>query len=84
MGATTAPSTSCSPPTGSWPTRIEAVTVPTSAAPFDAWLAAADRIAYWSAAELPRLTLGQCLGVMSLLELEGGKRQMRRTGRFPA
>jgi guanine deaminase len=30
----------------SWPTRIEAVTVPTAAAPFDAWLAAADRIAY--------------------------------------
>lgn len=31
---------------GTWPTRVEAVALPSGPAPFDAWLAAADRVAY--------------------------------------
>ncbi|GAA2562647.1 nucleoside deaminase [Pseudonocardia hydrocarbonoxydans] len=31
---------------GTWPTRVEAVALPAGPAPFDAWLAAADRVAY--------------------------------------
>jgi guanine deaminase len=33
-------------PRSTWATRVEAVALPTGTAPFDTWLAAADRIAY--------------------------------------
>lgn len=31
---------------GTWPTRVEAIAMPTAPQPFDAWLATVDRVAY--------------------------------------